>query len=121
MAMCGKPVIAIKTGGLTRQVEDPDSGEQVGIGLDPEVRTMVGNHMVPYIYEDFISHETLRDAFIKMYKMGPESRESLGRKAMERVQKEYDLSKVVSSWDESLEKTIKLWKNNPSRWRITEL
>ena len=121
MAMCGKPVIAIKTGGLTRQVEDPDSGEQVGIGLDPEVRTMVGNHMVPYIYEDFISHETLRDAFMKMHKMGPESREALGLKAMERVQREYDLSKVVSEWDRSLEKTIETWKNNPVRWRMTEL
>jgi len=122
MAMCGKPIIVLKTGGLTRQVEDPDTGEQFGIGMDPEVRTMVGNHMVPYIYEDFISHETLRDAFVKMYDMGPEEREKLGLKAMQRVRKEYDLNKMVSDWDDSLQKIIDKWNNDrdPS-WKVEEL
>lgn len=122
MMMCGKPVIAIKTGGLTRQVEDPDTGEQYGIGLDPEVRTMVGNHMVPYIYEDFVSHETLRDAFMKMYLLGPDGREALGNKAMQRVRREYDLNKVVDDWDRSLTKTIDDWQATPQRrWKVTQL
>ena len=122
MAMCGKPIIALKTGGLTRQVEDPDTGEQVGIGLDPEVRTMVGNHMVPYIYEDFVSHETLRDAFMKMYELGEDGRTELGKKALERVRKEYDLKKVVSDWDRTLEITIEKWKSKVEpRWKVTEI
>lgn len=119
--MCGKPIISIKTGGLTRQVEDPDTGEQFGIGLDPEVKTLVGNHMVPYIYEDFISIETLRDAFMKMYDMGPEAREKLGMRAMERARKEYDLNKVISDWDRTLESTINNWKTSNKRWRVKEL
>lgn len=122
MMMCGKPIIAIKTGGLTRQVEDPDTGEQYGIGLDPEVRTMVGNHMVPYIYEDFVSHETLRGAFMKMYSMGSEARENLGKRAVERARREYNLSRVVADWDSSLTKTMDAWKTKPTpRWSVREL
>lgn len=122
MMMCGKPIIAIKTGGLTRQVEDPETGEQFGIGMDPEVRTMVGNHMVPYIYEDFVSHETVKNAFMKMYEMGPEARESLGLRAMERARSEYSLKKVVDDWDRTLSDTIEKWnsKENPL-WKAIEL
>jgi glycosyltransferase involved in cell wall biosynthesis len=122
MAMCGKPIIVIKTGGLTRQVEDPVTKEQFGIGFDPEVRTMVGNHMVPFIYEDFISHETLRDGFMKMYEMGPDAREELGKKAMERARQEYSLDKMISDWDASLEKVTTEWKEaRKPRWKVTEL
>lgn len=122
MMMCGKPIIAIKTGGLTRQVEDPETGEQFGIGMDPEVKTMVGNHMVPYIFEDFVSHETLRDAYMKMYELGDEEREKLGTKAMNRARKEYNLNKVVSDWDRTLESTIEKWKSKSQpRWKVTDL
>jgi glycosyltransferase involved in cell wall biosynthesis len=122
MMMCGKPIIALKTGGLTRQVEDPDTGEHYGIGLNPEVRTIVGNHMVPYIYEDFVSHETLTKAFMQMYEMGPDAREILGKKAMERARREYNLDKVIKDWDESLTKTIEEF-NSPTHknWSLTEL
>lgn len=120
--MCGKPIIVLKTGGLTRQVEDPETGEQFGIGLDPEVRTLVGNHMVPYIYEDFVSHKTLSDAFMKMFSMTPEERAALGRRAAERARVEYDINRVVKDWDVSLTKTIDAWKNSPQpRWKVTEL
>jgi glycosyltransferase involved in cell wall biosynthesis len=122
--MCGKPPIVIKTGGLTRQVEDPDTGEQFGIGLKPDVQTLMGNHMVPYIFEDFVSHETFADALMKMYEMGPEGREALGKKAMERASKEYDLKKVISDWDDTLTSTIDRWQNDRKsfdRWSMTEL
>lgn len=121
MMMCGKPIIVLKTGGLTRQVEDPETGEQFGIGLNPEVRTMVGNHMVPYIYEDFVSHETLRDSFMKMFLMGPEKRKELGMKAMARAKREYNMGDVVSAWDRSLEDTIQKWKSNGKKWQVKTL
>lgn len=120
--MCGKPIVVLKTGGLTRQVEDPDTKEQYGIGLDPEVRSMVGNHSVPYIYEDYVSHETFANAIMQMHDLGPEEREKLGLKAMERAKKEYNMKNVVSMWDQTLTKTIDDWsakKNN--RWKKIEL
>jgi glycosyltransferase involved in cell wall biosynthesis len=120
--MCGKPIIALKTGGLTRQVEDAETGEQFGIGLDPEVKCLVGNQMVPYIYEDFISHETLANAFMRMYELGPEGRKQLGLKAMEHAHKDYGLEKIVEDWDKSLSTIIDAWKNNrPKMWSHLEI
>jgi glycosyltransferase involved in cell wall biosynthesis len=120
--MCGKPIITIKTGGLTRQVEDQESGEQYGIGLDPEVKSLVGNQMVPYIYEDYISHKTLAEAFMKMYEMGPTERKELGLKAMAHAHKDYDINNMINSWDQTLTKTIEDWKTNrPKTWTHTEI
>jgi len=122
--MCGKPIIALKTGGLTRQVENPETGEQYGIALEPEVKCLVGNQMVPYIYEDFVSHKTLADAFMKMYEMGPEERQRIGARAAERVRKDYNLQNVVEDWDKTLTKTIEDWKNpeyDRGSWKVVEL
>lgn len=120
--MCGKPIITIKTGGLTRQVEDPETGFHYGIGLDPEVKSLVGNQMVPYIYEDFISHETLAKAFMKMYELGDEGRKDLGAKAMNYVHKNYDLEKMISDWDTSLTKLIDDWKSGKKqKWTYKEI
>lgn len=120
--MCGKPIITIKTGGLTRQVENIETGEQYGIGLAPETRCLVGNQMVPYIYEDFITHETLANACMKMYEMGPEARKELGLKAMAHAHADYDINNMVKSWDETLSKSIEEWKSNrPKLWSHTEV
>lgn len=120
--MCGKPIIAIKTGGLTRQVEDAETGEQYGVGLNPDVRSLVGNQLVPYIYEDLISHESLADAFMKMYELGPEARKELGMKAMAHAHKDYDINDMVKNWDDSLSKCIESWKDQKQElWSHTEI
>lgn len=119
--MCGKPVISIKSGGLTRQVEDHLTGEQYGIALEPEVRSLVGNQAVPYIYEDFVSHETVADAFMKMYEMGPEGRAALGQKALEHAYRDYDLNQVIAAWDITLSNCIDNWKKEHKTWEIVEI
>lgn len=120
--MCGKPIVVIKTGGLTRQVEDLETGEQFGIGLEPEVKSLVGNQLVPYIYEDFISHKTLVDAFMKIYEMGPEARKELGLKAMAHAHKDYDINDIVKLWDKTLTKTIDEWDlKHPKMWTHIEV
>lgn len=116
--MCGKPAIAIKTGGLTRQIFDSDTNEQFGIALEPEVKTLIGNHVVPYIYEDFVSNKTFTNAFIEMYKMGNEERKSLGAKGRVRALQEYNLQYMISKWDETLQNTIKNHKKSGSSNRI---
>lgn len=119
--MAAKPIIAIKTGGLTRQVEDHETGEQYGIALDPEVKTLVGNQLVPYIYEDFISHETLTNAFMKMYEFGPEKRAELGKRALAHARKDYNLDSLINDWDKSLTNMFNTWQDKRKRWMKVDL
>lgn len=119
--MAGKPIIALKTGGLTRQVEDHETGEQYGIALEPEVRSLVGNQMVPYIYEDFVSHETVAKALMEMYEKGPEERERIGLRAREHALKDYDMNTLISEWDRTLTKLTTDWKKGQDRWSKVEI
>lgn len=109
---CGKPIIALKTGGLTRQVVDHRDGSENGIALPVELRSLVGSQMVPYIYEDYVTNETIANSFMKMYEMGPEARKKLGQKARAYVQSEFNLQKTVSQWHETLSKTIETWSQD---------
>lgn len=119
--MAGKPIIAIKTGGLTRQVEDYRTGEQYGIGLDVEVKNLVGNQIVPYIYEDHISHESLAKAFMTMYDWGPEKREEVGKRAQLHAKQDYNMSNLVASWDNSLTNLFNNWDRSNDKWRCDKL
>jgi glycosyltransferase involved in cell wall biosynthesis len=119
--MCGKPIIAIKTGGLTRQVEDLETGEQYGIGLDPDARSLVGNQLVPFIYEDYVTHEALAKAFMEMYEWGPEKRKQVGQRAFEHARKDYDIDNVIKAWDDSLTKLVDTWKENHKSWSIKKI
>ncbi len=119
--MTAKPIIAVKTGGLTRQVQDHDTGEQYGVALEPEVRTLVGNQMVPYIYEDFISHETLSKAFMTVYDWGPIERARVGARAREHALKDYDIERLVKDWDRTLTSLFDTWPQSHQRWERIEL
>lgn len=119
--MTGRPVIAVKTGGMTRQVVDHRTGEQLGIGMDPEVTPLVGNQVTPFIYEDLVSHGTLTNAMYKFYEWGPEKRAEVGKRAMLHAHRDYDLSKTVSDWDRSLTKLVRTWKESHVRWKGIDL
>lgn len=119
--MTGMPIIAIKTGGLTRQVEDHETGEAYGVALEPEVRSLVGTQVVPYIYEDFVSHSTVAGALMQMYELGAEGRARLGARARQHALKDYDLDDMVRSWDESLSRLTLTWKKGEDRWKAVEI
>lgn len=119
--MCGKPIIAIKTGGLTRQVEDWRTGEQYGVGLEPTVKTLVGNQMIPYIYEDFVSHEAFTAALTKVYEWGPERRAEVGARAMAHARGDYDIKRMIDDWDRTLTDLCANWRSRYDRWSRIEL
>lgn len=112
---CGKPVVVQKTGGLTKHVYDEKTGEEYGIGLEPDVFSLVGSQMVPYIFDTYVSHKKISDAFMKLYELGPEKRKELGLKGMKYVHEIYKLETMVKDWDESLTTTIETWKTNKSK------
>ncbi len=114
--MCGKPVIALKTGGLTRQVVDWRDGSENGIALPVELSSMNGSQAVPYIMDNFVTNETVVKALMTMYEMGPDKRKELGKKAMEYASFEFNLDTITKTWDESLEDCIKNWKSRYKRW-----
>ena len=122
--MCGKPCIGIKTGGVTRQVEDHETGEQYGVALEPEVKSLVGNQSVFYIMEDFVSNETFSKAMMKMHDMPINERRELSKKCRDHALKNYDINQMIESWDSTLSKTINDWKQGTptnAPWRIISL
>ena len=98
----GKPVIAVKTGGLTRQVVDHRDESENGIALEVEMKSLVGSQMVPYIYEDYVSTDTIAESIYKMYKMSKSERKALGQKARDYVQSEFALQTTIDLWHDSL-------------------
>lgn len=114
---CGRPIIAVKTGGLTRQVVDHRDGTQNGIALPVEFRTCVGSQIVPYIYEDYVTNETVANAIESLYRMSPAEREALGEKARAYAQSEFGYQKVIDSWHDTLNDTIQNWRSRYKSWK----
>ena len=116
--MTGLPAIAIKTGGLTRQIEDHITGQQYGVALDPEIQNCVGNQQVPYIFEDYVSNKTYSDAIMKMYEMPKADKEKLKIDCQNHCKRDYRLDNLISNWDDSIQQTLKNW--NYKSWDCTE-
>ena len=120
----GNPIIASKTGGLTRQVVDHRDGSENGVALDIKTKTLVGSQSVPYIYEDYVCLDETADAIYKLYSMDNNEKKALGSKAREYVQSEFHIQKTIDAWHESLLTLSNDWKEKKRvvpRYSITEL
>lgn len=119
---CGKPVINLKTGGLTRQVLDYRNGNELGVAIEPVTRKLVGSQMVPYIYEDFTSQEDLANAFMKIYELTEEEKEKLKEQALDYVNHEFSFEKMIKDWDATLENLLSTWSiDSYKRWDLLPL
>lgn len=118
---CGNPIIATKTGGLTRQVVDHRDGSENGIALEVDMQSMVGSQMVPYIFEDYTDPRNVAAAILRMVEMDPVERKALGRKAMEYAHSEFDLQNTVDKWNDTLLETIRNWRDRYPRLKIEEV
>ena len=112
----GTPIIAVTTGGLTRQVVDHRDGSENGIAIQPDLQTLVGSQTVPYILEDYASTESVANAFMKLYEMNPDERDKLGKKARDYVQSEFSYGKTIDLWHETLTDLCDNWKKNFKPW-----
>jgi len=117
----GKPIIAAKTGGLTRQVVDHRDGSENGVALDIDLKTLVGSQSVPYIFEDYVSPESVANGLMKLYEMSSESRKNLGAKARAYVESEFSYDNMISQWDETLTELLANWKSRYTRWSVKEI
>ena len=118
---CGNPVIAVKTGGLTRQVVDHRDESENGVALDVKFRTLVGSQMVPYIYEDYCTVEDASAAIFKLYNMPKRDLLELGNKARSYVLSEFNYQDTIDSWHESMVKLCENWKTDKQHWTVEEV
>jgi glycosyltransferase involved in cell wall biosynthesis len=117
----GTPIVAVKTGGLTRQVVDHRDGTENGIALPVECKTMVGSQMVPYIYEDYVTVETAAKGIYKMSQLDKDEKLALRSKVKNYVQSEFSYQKTIDDWHTTMKDTIENWKNRNSRWEVKEI
>ena len=115
---CGTPIIAMKTGGLTRQVVDHRDGSENGVAIPVETKTLVGSQSVPYIYEDYCSAQLLADALWKMYCMSDDEKKALREKVYSYARSEFSLKKTVDDWHETMLDTVKNWRSKRSSWTL---
>jgi len=113
----GVPMVAAKTGGLTRQVVDHRDGTHNGAALDIELQTLVGSQQVPYIYEDYVSCETIADGIMKIYDLDDMDRRKLKKKVREYAISEFAYSKTIDDWHNTLTSLHQNWKNVYKRWQ----
>ena len=118
---CGNPIIAPKTGGLTRQVVDHRDGSENGVAMDIEFRSLVGSQSVPYIYEDYVSCETTAAAIKKIFDLSEEDRKTLSSKVQSYVMEEFNYDDAIDKWHDTLVKTIEDWKEGKSTTNRFEL
>lgn len=120
---CGRPVVALCTGGETSKVLDPDTGFEYGAAIQPAVRTLVGSQLVPYIYEDIASHEDVANGCMKVFEMTPQEKADMKQKAVQHVHKNFSFERMISEWDRTLDKCINEWKENGknNKWHLTTL
>jgi glycosyltransferase involved in cell wall biosynthesis len=111
----GTPIIAAKTGGLTRQVVDHRDGTENGVAVDIKLKSLVGSQQVPYIYEDYVDNSDVADAITKIYKLSKEEKEELSEKVQNYVKSEFSFQKTIDDWDKTLNDLILNWRENYNR------
>lgn len=114
----GTPIIAIKTGGLTRQVVDHKDGSENGRALPVEIQTLVGSQQVPYIYEDYVSCETVAKKMMELFDLSGDEKENLRVKVRDYALTEFSYDKTIDDWDKTLWDTINNWQKRYKRWKV---
>ena len=120
--MAGVPIVASKTGGLTRQVVNHKTRSQNGVALNIDTKVLVGSQTVPYIYEDYANVENVAKGIMKMYNLNknPKNRKRLKKNVLKYAREEFSYQKTVDMWHESLLDTVKNFKNNErNNWDVT--
>ena len=81
---------------------------------------MVGSQSVPYIFEDYADTDSIADGIYKIYSLSKEEKLSLSKKVKNYAQSEFSYQKTIDLWHDSLEATIKDWKQNRKNITIEE-
>lgn len=114
----GTPIIAAKTGGLTRQVVDHRDGSENGIALDIDTKTLVGSQAVPYILEDYVNCDNIAKGVMKLFETPISERELLRKKVRNYALSEFSYQKTVDDWHETALNLVQTWRENHKPWEV---
>lgn len=119
----GKPIVVLKTGGLTRQVIDHRNGNELGVGLEPIARKLIGGQQVPYIYEDYADKDETAEALMKIYELTDAEKQTIKEQATSYVSFEFNFEKMINDWAVSLNESIAKWEKNKEagKWSLSLL
>ena len=117
----GNPIIATETGGLTRQLINPESYFIHGVSIKPNVTTISGTQNIPYLNEDYVSLEAISKGIMKLYRIGDQKRKEIGLKAKKYANNSFNYDKMISKWDKSIDETLKNWKSRYERIMLKEI
>ena len=116
--LVGKPIVSTLTGGLIRQVINPEGPFVNGVALKPDVTTISGTQNIPYLNEDYVSVENIAKAIMQMYELNKEERKEIGLKAREYVKEKFSYNNMIKNWDNSIKDTLLNWESRYKRIRI---
>ena len=108
--MTQTPIIAVKTGGLERQVINHETQEEHGIAIDVDYITVSGNQKVKFLNEDHVLCENIANSIKKFYDFDDNKKSVLGKKSYEYALKEFNYKNCIKLWDKSIEKTVSTFK-----------
>jgi len=100
------PPIVLKTGGMTGQLTDQDHNQTCGVLMDPKSRVIMGNIVVPYIYEDLVGPIGIAEEinkFMSQCKDDPKYLDEQGQLCLEKS-KEFSIKRMVNQWDDAIQK-----------------
>jgi len=117
--MTGTPIIAAKTGGLTRQVCNARQGGENGVALDIDFKTLVGSQTVPFIYEDYVSNQNVAKGIMKLYKKSNKEKEKLSKKVLKYARTEFGYQKTIDEWHETMLTTLAKFKEKRKTFDVT--
>jgi glycosyltransferase involved in cell wall biosynthesis len=117
--MTGTPIIAAKTGGLTKQVCNDIEGGENGVALNIDLKTLVGSQTVPYIYEDYVSNQSVANGIMKLYLMSDKQKNKLSRKVLRYAKKEFGHQKTVDLWDKTMLQSLESFQKKKESYTVT--
>jgi glycosyltransferase involved in cell wall biosynthesis len=119
--MTGTPIIAAKTGGLTKQVWNSNTKKANGVALDIDLQTLVGSQTVPFIYEDYVSNKNVAKGIMKLYKTPLKERKRLNKQVLKYAKTEFGHQKTIDLWHNTMLETFKKFKENSQNWNLIEI
>ena len=108
----GTPIVAVTTGGLTRQVINHKDGTENGAAIKPALKNLVGSQNVPYIYEDYADTKDIAEGILKIYNLDQDAKLQLSQKVKKYAYEEFSYERTIDLWHDSLLETIENWRDN---------